>query len=269
VQLAVALATGSLALLSDSGHMSTDALGLALALTANTLAGRSRNTPTSTFGWYRLEVLAALANAVVLLGVAVYVAVESFDRWNADVELNALVIGLVGGVGLGVNVVGYRLLREGAKHNMNIRGAYLEVLADLVGSVAVVLSAAAIALTGWNRIDALVGVGIALFMAPRALRLGNDALHVLLQRPPAHIDVELVTRNLLDISGVVDVHDVHVWTLTSGMEVATAHLVVNDVSTTHQLLDAARDMLRENFALEHATLQVEPADHTDCVEPHW
>jgi len=269
VQLGVALYTGSLALLSDAGHMATDALALTLALTAATLASRGSVTDTSTFGWYRLEVLAALVNAVLLLGVAAYVAIESINRWNDEVTLDPLLIGIVGGIGLLVNIVGIVLLRDKAKTSMNIRGAYLEVVADAAGSVGILLGAVVIAVTEWYRIDAVVGVAIACFMAPRAVRLGNDALHVLLQRAPSHIDVAQLTRQLTGIPGVVDVHDVHVWTLTSGMEVATAHLVVEDVASTHQVLDVARDMLRSDYELEHATLQVEPADHVDCGESGW
>jgi cobalt-zinc-cadmium efflux system protein len=269
VQAVAALATGSLALLSDAGHMATDALGLGLALAAIHAASRGSRDPQRTFGLYRLEVLAALANAALLVGVAGYVLWEAADRLTGPPEVAAGPVLLVGLVGLAVNVVAFLLLRPGAQESLNVRGAYLEVVSDTLGSIGVVVAALVMALTGWDRIDALVGAAIGLFILPRAVRLGRDALRVLVQSAPRGVDVRRVTADLAAIPGVVDVHDVHVWTLTSEMDVASAHLMVRAGTDAHGVLDQARQLLAERHHLDHATLQVEPDDHEGCEHVSW
>jgi cobalt-zinc-cadmium efflux system protein len=269
LQLVAALATGSLALLSDAGHMATDALGLGLALAAIHAASRGSKDPQRTFGLYRLEVLAALANAALLVGVALYVVWEAVQRWSAPPEVPAGPVLAIGLVGLAVNLVAFLLLRPGAQESMNVQGAYLEVVSDTLGSVGVVLAALVMAVTGWDRIDALVGAAIGLFIMPRALRLGRDALRVLVQSAPPGVDVRLVRADLEAIPGVVDVHDVHVWTLTSEMDVASAHLMVRAGTDSHGVLDQARHLLAERHRLQHATLQVEPDDHEGCEHVSW
>jgi cobalt-zinc-cadmium efflux system protein len=269
VQVVAAVATRSLALLSDAGHMATDALGLGMALAAITVASRPRSDPQRTFGLYRLEILAALANAVLLIAVAVYVVIEAMVRFDEPPAISAVPVLVVGVLGLVVNVLAFLLLREGAKESLNLRGAYLEVLADLLGSCAVVVGAIVIALFGWDVVDPILGAAIGLLILPRALRLGRDALRVLLQTAPAGLDVEAVQNDLASIAGVIDVHDLHVWTLTSDMEVASAHLMVANGADTHSVLDQARAMLVDRHHLRHATLQVEPEDHTGCEEVNW
>lgn len=270
VELVVALVTDSLALLSDAGHMLTDTAGLGMALAAIGAASRaSAGDGRRTFGLYRLEVLAALANAVLLVGVAGYVLWVAFDRLNDPVEIPAGPVLLVACAGLAVNLVGFWLLREGARESLNVRGAYLEVLADAVGSAAVILAALAIAVTGKDWIDPAAAIALGVWILPRAVRLGASALRVLLQAAPPHIDLSALQSDLAGLPGVVDVHDLHVWTLTSEMEVASAHLAVRPGTDTHAVLDQARVLLARRHHLEHATLQVEPTDHTGCEQVGW
>ena len=268
-QLVVAVATGSLALLSDAGHMLTDTVGLGLALTAIVVAGRAGRERGRTYGLYRLEVLAALANAFLLIAVAVYVLVEAILRIGDHPDVPGAPVLVMGCVGLAVNLGVLLLLREGSRESMNVRGAYLEVFADSLGSFGVIVAALVLIVFSWEPIDAIVGVAIGLFMVPRALRLAGDALRVLSQIAPARVDVDVLTADLAAIPGVVDVHDVHVWTLTSAMDVATAHLMVTTATDHHTVLDAARALLHTQYGIEHATLQVEPEDHEGCEDVTW
>jgi cobalt-zinc-cadmium efflux system protein len=269
VQVVVGLITDSLALISDAGHMATDALGLGMALAAIHAASHARTDGTRTFGLYRLEILAALANAVLLFAVAGYVLYEAFTRIGDPPDIDALPVLIVGGVGLGVNLIAFLLLRTGAAESLNIEGAYLEVLADTLGSIAVIVGAIVIGLTDWGWVDPVVGAAIGLFILPRAWRLGREALRVLVQAAPAGVDLDGVRADLAGIPGVVDVHDLHVWTLTSDMEVASAHVMVRAGTDTHAVLDQARHVLADRHRLQHATLQVEPDDHRGCDEVAW
>jgi len=269
VQVVVGIATGSLALLSDAGHMATDALGLAMALAAIRAASTAREHPQRTYGLYRLEILAALANAVLLFGVAAWVFVEAISRIGDAPEVASRPVLIVGLLGLAVNVVAFLLLRGGAKESLNLQGAALEVLSDTLGSIAVVIGAAIWAVTGWTWVDPVLGAGIGVFILPRAYRLGREALRVLVQAAPAGVDVHAVQADLAKIAGVVDVHDVHVWTLTSDMEVASAHVMIDAQTDAHRVLDQARALLRDQHGLAHATLQVEPDDHRGCDEVSW
>lgn len=269
VQVVVGLITDSLALISDAGHMATDALGLGMALAAIHAASHARTDGTRTFGLYRLEILAALANAVLLFAVAGYVLYEAFTRIGDPPDIDPLPVLIVGGVGLGVNLIAFLLLRTGAAESLNIEGAYLEVLADTLGSIAVIIGAIVIGLTGWGWVDPVVGAAIGLFILPRAWRLGREALRVLVQAAPAGVDLDGVRADLAGIPGVVDVHDLHVWTLTSDMEVASAHVMVRAGTDTHAVLDQARQVLADRHRLQHATLQVEPDDHRGCDEVAW
>jgi cobalt-zinc-cadmium efflux system protein len=269
VQLVAGLITGSLALLSDAGHMATDALGLAMALAAIRLASRASGRTQATFGLYRLEILAALANAVLLFGVAGYVLYEAAQRLMEPEAVAPLPVLVVGLLGLAVNVVVFLMLRSGAEESINIEGAYLEVFADMLGSIGVVVGALAIATFGWTWVDPIIGAGIGIFILPRAWRLGREALRILLQAAPPGIDVGSIRSDLSDIPGVVDVHDLHVWTLTSDMEVLTAHLMTEGSADGHSVLDDARTLLAERHGIGHATLQIEPDTHEGCDELDW
>ncbi len=269
VQVVVGIITGSLALLSDAGHMATDALGLGLALAAIQAASSARAHSQRTFGLYRLEILAALANAILLFGVAGYVLYEAIRRIGDAPEVASVPVFVVGILGLAVNLVAFFLLRTGAKESLNVEGAYVEVLSDTLGSVAVVAGAVLWGVTGWTWVDPVLGAAIGLWILPRAYRLGREALRILVQAAPAGVDVDAVQRDLASIDNVVDVHDVHVWTLTSEMEVATAHVMVSVGTDSHRVLDEARALLRDRHGLDHATLQVEPDDHRGCDEVSW
>ena len=269
VQIVVGIVTGSLALLSDAGHMATDALGLGMAIAAIQAASRGRANPQRTFGLYRLEILAALFNAVLLFAVAGYVLYEAVRRIGDAPDVASAPVIIVGIIGLFVNVVAFALLRAGSKESLNMRGAYLEVMSDSVGSIGVIVAAVVWGLTGWTWVDPVIGAVIGVFILPRAWRLGHEALLVLVQAAPAHLDIPELQRELATISGVVDVHDVHVWTLTSEMEVATAHLMVAVGTDSHSVLDQARQLLADRHGITHATLQVEPEDHHGCDEINW
>ena len=269
LELVVGFATNSLALLSDAGHMATDALGLGMALAAIHLAERGGQRSGRSFGLYRLEILAALANAVLLFGVAGYVLVEAISRFGSnEVPEGGWVLGAAS-IGLVANIVGFLLLRQGANESVNVQGAYLEVLADLVGSVGVIIGAGLFMATGWVWVDPVVGAALGLWILPRTWRLAAKAIRVLVQAAPAGMDLDALTAELSAVDGVVDVHDVHVWTLTSEMDVATAHLVVRSNDESHDVLDRARELLAKKHGITHATLQVEPDDHQGCDDVSW
>lgn len=269
VQVVVGLATNSLALLSDAGHMATDALGLGMALAAIVAANRASRAAHRTFGLYRLEILAALANAVLLFAVAGYVLFEAARRLDDPPEVSSLPVLIVGVLGLAVNLVAFMLLRQGATESLNVKGAYFEVVADTLGSIGVIIAAGLMWVTGWGWVDPVIGAGIGLFILPRAWRLGRDAVRILVQAAPDGADLGAITAALTGIDGVVDVHDLHVWTLTSDMDVLTAHLGTSNDADPRAVLREARTVLTERFQLSHATLQVESAGDHECEEMTW
>ena len=260
--------TGSLALISDAGHMATDALGLGMSLAAITAASKASRGNHRTFGFYRLEILAALANAVLLSAVAGYVIYEAIQRLNEPSGVETPTMLIVGAIGLGVNLFGWWVLRGSASESMNVEGAMLEVVADLFSSLGVIVAALVILITGWVYADPLIAATIGLFILPRAYRLGQRALRVLMQAAPADIDVALLEQRFKSLAGVTGIHDLHVWTLTSGMPVATVHLTTTLECNRDAVLEHARHLLRDEFAVTHATLQVESADAV-CAELTW
>jgi cobalt-zinc-cadmium efflux system protein len=240
-----------------------------MALAAITAANRTVHARHRTFGLYRLEILAALANAVLLFGVAGYVLVEAARRFDDPPHVESLPVFVVGVIGLCVNCIAFVLLRRGAAESLNVRGAYYEVVADTLGSIGVIVAAIVMAATGWGWVDPVVGAAIGVFILPRAWRLGRDAMRVLVQAAPAGTDLDAISAALSGIDGVNGVHDLHVWTLTSDMDVLTAHIAVNDGGDSQAVLHRARTMLAEQFRLSHATLQVERADDHSCDEMTW
>lgn len=268
VEIIGGLYANSLALLSDAAHMGTDALGIGMALAAIMAVRRAAAHPHRTFGVYRLEVFAALANALLLLAVAIWVFTEAVGRFNDPPDVKSLPMLSVAVVGLIANTVSLSILRAGSKESINVRGAYYEVFGDLLSSVGVIIAAAVIMTTGWWYADPIIAVTVSLLILPRALRLGRDALRIMLQTAPADIDVTAVSRSLRQIDGVRDVHDLHVWTLTSGMDVASAHLTVHPDHDFAEVLSRAQATLDHEYGVSHATLQVEPAG---CVmrETSW
>jgi cobalt-zinc-cadmium efflux system protein len=280
VEVVAGLLTNSLALLSDAGHMLTDVVGLGMALAAIRVAASGRHGPQipgvspdiasqRSFGLYRLEILAALGNAVLLFGVAVYVLVEAASRLADPPEVLSKPMLAVAVVGLIANLVAFVLLRDGSKESLNVEGAYLEVLADTIGSIGVIVGAAILLVTGWPYADPLIAAGIGLFILPRAWRVAGEALRILVQASPAHVNLDKLHCELAALEGVIDVHDLHVWTLTSAMEVASVHLMVDASADAHGVLDRARDLLSHDYGIDHATLQVEPDTHEGCDKISW
>ncbi|MGH9156001.1 MAG: cation diffusion facilitator family transporter [Acidimicrobiales bacterium] len=256
------LATGSLALLSDAAHMGTDVLGLGMALAAVHLASRPSSSQR-TWGTYRLEVLAALANGLLLFGVAGYVLFEAWRRFADPQEVAGLPLMVIAAVGLAVNVVSFRLLRAGSDESLNVKGAYLEVVSDMLGSVGVIVAGAVVATTGWAYADPIIGAGIGLFIVPRTWRLCAQAVRIIMEIAPPDLDVDEVREALAALPGVAEVHDLHVWTLTSGIEAASCHVVIAEDSDPHEVLDAVSGLLRERFGVGHSTIQCEAAAHAD------
>jgi cobalt-zinc-cadmium efflux system protein len=269
VEIIAGILTGSLALLSDAGHMATDALGLGMALAAISAANKTGVGGPHTYGLYRLEILAALANAALLFAVAVYVLVEAMRRLGEPPEILSGPMLAVAVAGLVVNVISWRLLHAGAAESINVQGAYLEVLADLIGSIGVIVAALLIRFGGWTQADPIIAAAIGLFIVPRAWTLGKRSLRILLQSAPEGLDIDRLRDRLGDIAGVIDIHDLHVWTLTSDMDVATLHLVTRDGTDPHPILDRARGLLQDEYGIAHATLQVEPDSHSGCAEINW
>lgn len=264
VQVVGGLVSGSLALLADAGHMLTDATAVAIALLGARLAVRPA-TSARTFGLQRAEVLAALANALLLGVVAVGVLVEAVRRWSDPPEVATGTMIAVAVVGALANLVGLVLLREGQRESLNVRGAYLEVLGDLLGSLAVIAAGVVIVVTGWTRADVVASAAIGLFILPRAWALLRDVLDVLLEATPRGIDLDEVREHMKRVPGVVDVHDLHAWTITSGVPALSAHVVVDEECIARgragEVLDALGGCLGEHFDTEHCTFQLEPIGH--------
>jgi cobalt-zinc-cadmium efflux system protein len=269
VEVITAFVADSLALLSDAGHMLTDTAAIGLALGAIVVANRASTEGARTFGLFRLEILASLANAVLLFGVAGYVLVEAVLRLvdgSSDVEAGPMLVVAV--AGLAINVIVFTMLRGGARDSLAVKSAAVEALADAVGSVGVIIAAVVVAASGWDPIDPIVAIGISLWIVPRAWALAASALRVLLQVAPEHVDLDAVKADLSALPGVVDVHDLHVWTLTSEMDVASAHVMIGPAADPHAVLDQARALLVRH-RITHATIQVEPDDHEGCAELSW
>lgn len=268
-ELIVGLLAGSLAVVADAGHMATDVVTLGAALLATRIALQPDHTGQRTYGRYRAEVFAAGLAVLLMFAVGVFVVLGAISRIGSNPDIETGPMAIIGIVGLVVNVVSLLLLRAGSKESLNLKGAYLEVLGDAAGSVGVIAAALLIGWTGWAAWDVAVAVGIGAFVVVRAVGLARSVLRVLGQHAPEGIDPNTVAEQLGGVDGVCDVHDVHIWELTSGMTVATAHLVARDAADHHAVLDGARDLLAHQYSIEHATLQVEPPDHTSCRHLGW
>lgn len=267
VEIVGAWLSGSLALLADAGHMLSDLTGLIVALVATIVAARPA-TDRQTFGYRRAEVFGALINGLILLVVAVGVAIGAIGRLTGgETEVHSGPMLIVAAIGLVANLVALLLLRPAAGHSINMRGAYLEVFGDLIGSITVIVAAVVIMTTGFAPADAIASLLIAAFIVPRAYLLLRDVVHVLSDSAPADTDVAQIRDHILRTKGVVAVHDVHVWAITSGAPVFTAHVVVEPEvfrsGGTGALLDELSGCLTEHFDVEHSTFQLEPAEHAE------
>jgi cobalt-zinc-cadmium efflux system protein len=247
----------SLALLADAAHMFTDAAALAIAVAAVRIARRPADAKR-TYGYHRFEILAAAFNAVLLFGVALYILYEAYRRFNAPAEVQPLGMLVVATLGLAVNLLSMRFLQSGKDTSLNVKGAYLEVWADMLGSIGVIVAALVIRFTGWAWVDTLVAVGIGLWVLPRTWVLLKESLNILLEGAPEGVDVDEVARAMLAVPGVTGVHDLHVWVLTSGKNALTAHVVHAASIDGAALIEPLKEMLADRFKVFHTTLQVEP-----------
>ncbi|PPF82748.1 cation transporter [Subtercola sp. Z020] len=266
VEAAGAVLSGSLALLADAGHMLSDLLGLIIALVASIIALRPASD-RHTFGFQRAEVLAALANGVILLVVAAFVGSEGISRLISPEtdHVQGVPMLVIASIGLVANVAALLVLRGGDRQSFNMRGAYLEVFGDTLGSIAVIVAGIVIITTGLVAADAIASLAIAVMIVPRAFVLLRDVVGVLIQSAPKETDVQQIRRHIIETPGVLEVHDVHVWAITSGEPVFSAHVVVEPKifadGATGELLDRLSGCLTAHFDVEHSTFQLEPAEH--------
>ncbi|MEU9171067.1 cation diffusion facilitator family transporter [Streptomyces sp. NPDC048420] len=266
VEIVGGIVADSLALVADAAHMATDALGLGMALLAIHFANRPP-TGNRTFGYARAEILAALANCLLLLGVGGYVLYEAIQRFVTPADTEGGLTIVFGAIGLVANMISLTLLMRGQKESLNVRGAFLEVAADALGSLAVLISATVILTTGWQAADPIASLVIGLMIVPRTFKLLRETLDVLLESAPKDVDMADVRTHILALDGVEDVHDLHAWTITSGMPVLSAHVVVRtDVlsATGHEkMLHELQNCLGDHFDVEHCTFQLEPGGHAE------
>ena len=260
IEVTGGLLSNSLALLADAGHVFTDVFGIGFALAAIWIAGRPA-TSERTFGYLRLEILAAVGNALLLFGVSAFILYEAWRRLAEPPEVTSGLMLAVAVVGLAANGISLYLLRDAQGQSLNMRGAYLEVMGDLAGSVAVIVAAIVIALTGWTAADAIASAVIGLLILPRTWGLLREALDVLLEATPKGIKIDVVREHILEAPGVIGVHDLHAWTITSGMNVVSAHVVVADEAKPGDILDHLGMCLSDDFDVDHSTFQLETKEH--------
>ena len=259
VEVVGALVANSLALLADAGHMLTDVSGIGLALLAIWFAGRPP-TAGRTFGYLRVEIIAAVTNAFLLFGVATFILVQAWQRLAEAPEVASGLMLVVALVGLAANGISLALLRRAQADSLNMRGAYLEVMGDFAGSVAVIVAALVIAATGWTQADAVASVAIGLLILPRTIALLRDATDILLEATPKGVDMGHVRQHILEAPGVIDCHDLHAWTITSGVNVVSAHVVLGEGADAALALESLATCLADDFDIEHSTFQLETAD---------
>ncbi|MFE4816897.1 cation diffusion facilitator family transporter [Streptomyces sp. NPDC056704] len=266
VEIVGGLMADSLALVADAAHMATDAVGLGMALLAIHFANRPPSG-NRTFGYARAEILAALANCLLLLGVGGYVLYEAIHRFVTPADTEGGLTIVFGLIGLVANTISLMLLLRGQKDSLNVRGAFLEVVADALGSVAVIISAAVIMTTGWQAADPIASILISIMIVPRTWKLLHETLDVLLEAAPKNVDMAEVRAHILALSGVEDVHDLHAWTITSGMPVLSAHVVVSSEVLNaighEKMLHELQGCLGHHFDVEHCTFQLEPSGHAE------
>jgi cobalt-zinc-cadmium efflux system protein len=249
--------TGSLALLADAGHMLSDVAGLGLSLFAIWIAERPP-TPQRSFGYYRAEILAALANGAALVAVSIFIFVEAYRRiWQPPEVQGAGMLAIAAG-GLVVNLIGLWILGQGRHENLNVRGAWLHVLGDALGSVGAMAAGALVWAFAWHWADPLISVVIGLLINYSAWRLLAESVAVLMEYAPRGIDVDEVLETMKSVPGVLAVHDLHVWSVTSGLNSLSAHVVIDDGQSATALLTELRTLLHDRYGIDHSTLQIEP-----------
>ncbi len=274
VQILIGLAIGSLALISDAGHMLIDVCGLVMALLAISFSQKPA-TPDRTYGFYRAEILTSLLNSLFLILLSFYILYEAYQRILSPSEISGYPIILVASIGLGVNLLGILLLRPHTKikisntsyydkennvkqeKNLNMYGAYLEIFADTIGSIGVILAGLIIVVTKFYLADALISIGIAIFILPRTWYLLRKSIHILIEGTPSHLCHEEIKNSILKIRGVTGIFDLHIWTITSGIHALSAHVVVMDNNRSPEILQEINSILEKEFEISHATIQIE------------
>lgn len=257
------LLTHSLALLADAGHMLTDVAGLGLALLAIKFAERPA-TPERTYGYYRVEILAALTNAVVLIGISFYILFEAYQRFRNPPEVESKGMLLVAVFGLVINIIGIVILRKGSTESLNMKGAYFEVLSDMLTSIGVIVAGVVMWTTGWYYADPIISAGIGLFILPRTWMLLREAVGILLEGTPSGVNLTAIREAVGELPGVSEMHDLHVWTLTSGVNAMSAHVVLVDPARHAEVLSAVHDLITRNFPIAHVTVQLEMVGWREC-----
>lgn len=262
VEVIGGLWTGSLALLADAGHMLTDIAGVGLALLAIWFAEKPA-TPERTYGYYRVEILAALTNAVVLILISLYILYEAYERFKNPPEVQSAVMLGVAAIGLVINIIGIYILRSGSKESLNMKGAYFEVLSDMLTSIGVIIAGIIMLTTGWYYADPIISAGIGLFILPRTWVLLKDAVGVLIEGTPADVDLPKLRESLTKIEGVAGIHDLHVWSLTSGVNAMSVHAVLADGAEHDNVLTRVHEHCTEEFKISHVTVQTERGDFAE------
>lgn len=248
--------TQSLALMADAAHMLTDVVGLLLALIAIKI-GEKKADASKTFGYYRTEILAAVINAVVLLGISLYVLYEAYQRFQNPPAVQSKTMLIVAGIGLVVNIIGMMILRKDSEGSLNMKGAYFEVLSDMLTSIGVMIAGVIMLTTGWYYADPIISAAIGLLIFPRIWRLLKEAVNVLLEGTPKDVDIHQLRKSLEGVQGVKEVHDLHVWSLTSSVNAMSAHIVRDQGAVQNQLLKILTEVTTQNFKISHTTFQIE------------
>ncbi len=254
--------TGSLALLADAGHMFTDVGGLALALAAIWFAERPASSK-HTYGYFRVEIFAAFINALILIFISIYILYEAYERFKNPPEVESAGMLLIALVGLGINIVGMKILHSGSKESLNMKGAYFEVLSDMLTSIGVILAGIIMLTTGWYYADPIISAGIGLFILPRVWTLMKGAVHILLEGTPSDVNIEDLRESLNSLEGVDAVHDLHVWSLTSGMNAMSVHVVLEAGADHDEVLLRVQKHSLDRFGIAHTTVQVDTPNAGD------
>jgi cobalt-zinc-cadmium efflux system protein len=257
VEVIAGIFTNSLALISDAGHMFTDAAGIGISLFAITFATRKGLTPQRTFGFYRLEIFAALINSIIVLLLSFYIIYEGYTRLFETNEIPGLPLVAVAIIGLIINLVSMKLLHGHVKDNLNMEGAYLEVLKDVLGSIAVIASGLIIIFTEYYIVDPIISIGLAIFIWPRIWSLLKRSIHILMEGVPPNISYQEIKKSILEIKGVTGIFDLHIWKITSGFDALTAHVVIHDVTKSQSILREIQSILEKKFNIYHTTIQIE------------
>jgi cobalt-zinc-cadmium efflux system protein len=257
VEVIAAIFTNSLALIANAIHMFTDVAGIGLALFAINFSSKRSATPQKTYGFYRMEILAALINSTIILILSFYIIYESYWRLFEPKEIQGFYVLVIAFIGLLVNLVGIKILHKHAKENINVEGAYLEVLKDMFGSCAVIVTALILIFTSLYIIDPIISIGLSLFILPRAWSLMKRVINILMEGVPSNISYEEVKKSILEVKGVIGVFDLHLWTITSGFDAMTAHVVISDISKSQSILKEITSILENKYKITHNTIQIE------------